>query len=241
MRLLLIRHGDPDYERDSVTPKGEREIAFLADKMESEAVSAFYLSPKGRAQRTAAATLGRLGRTGVTCGWLKEFTTPVRLPGTGEEHLIWDFMPSVMERYPDLYSAERWQSVQFIAESGVPEAYAEVCRGIDGILEEHGYRRKESYYEAVSPNRKTLAFFCHFGATGIILSHLFNMSPVALLQHFCAAPTSVTTVYTEEREQGIASFRCASYGDVSHLYAAKEPPAFSGRFCETYDNFEERH
>ena len=67
------------------------------------------------------------------------------------------------------------------------------------------------------------------------------MSPVALLQHFAAAPTSVTTLYTEEREKGIASFRCASYGDISHLYVAKEPPAFSGRFCETFDCADERH
>ena len=241
MRLIFIRHGDPDYERDSVTEKGEREIELLADKMQREKVAAFYLSPKGRAQRTAAATLARVGRAGVTCGWLKEFTELVRLPETGEEHLIWDFMPSFMEKYPDLYSAERWMKVPFIAESGVPAAYGEVCRGIDGVLAEHGYRRKGTFYEAVSPNRGTLVFFCHFGATGIVLSHLFHISPVALLQHFCAAPSSVTTLYTEEREKGIASFRCASYGDVSHLYAANEPPAFSGRFCETYDDFNERH
>lgn len=241
MRLIFIRHGDPDYEKDSVTQKGEREITLLADKMQKEDAAAFYLSPKGRAQKTAAATLGRIGRTGVTLEWLKEFTTPVRLPDTGEEHLIWDFMPSMMDKYPDLYSAERWLQVPFIAQSGVPAAYAEVCRGIDGILQAHGYRRRGTYYEAERPNRETLVFFCHFGATGIVLSHLFHMSPVALLQHFCAAPSSVTTVYSEEREKGIASFRCASYGDVSHLYAAGEPPAFSGRFCETYDNFEERH
>ena len=34
MRLLFIRHGDPDYEHDSLTPKGEREAELLADKME---------------------------------------------------------------------------------------------------------------------------------------------------------------------------------------------------------------
>ena len=58
---------------------------------------------------------------------------------------------------------------------------------------------------------------------------------------FSAPTTSVTTVYTEEREEGIASFRCMTYGDVSHLYAAKEPVSFSGRFCETFDDPTERH
>ena len=51
MRLIFIRHGDPDYEKDSVTEKGEREIELLADKLEGEKITAFYLSPKGRAQR----------------------------------------------------------------------------------------------------------------------------------------------------------------------------------------------
>ena len=241
MRLIFIRHGDPDYEKDSVTEKGEREIQLLADKLEGEKITAFYLSPKGRAQKTAHATLSRLGREGVTLGWLKEFTAPVRLPETGEEHLIWDFMPSFMERYPQLYSAEEWMSVPFIADSDVPRAYEEVCGGIDALLAAHGYRRRVLDYAAERPNRDTLVFFCHFGATCIVLSHLFNMSPVALLQHFAAAPTSVTTLYTEEREKGIASFRCASYGDISHLYVAKEPPAFSGRFCETFDCADERH
>ena len=53
MRLLFIRHGDPDYEHDSLTPKGEREAELLADKMEGEQLTHIYISPLGRAQRTA--------------------------------------------------------------------------------------------------------------------------------------------------------------------------------------------
>ena len=30
MRLLFIRHGDPDYEHDTLTEKGRREAALLA-------------------------------------------------------------------------------------------------------------------------------------------------------------------------------------------------------------------
>jgi len=58
---------------------------------------------------------------------------------------------------------------------------------------------------------------------------------------FCALPTSVTTLVTEERRKGIAYFRMLAFGDISHLYIAGEEPSFSGRFCETYDNFDERH
>ena len=55
-----------------------------------------------------------------------------------------------------------------------------------------------------------------------------------------AAPTSVTTVVTEERREGTAYFRMTSFGDLSHLYANGEPPAFAGRFCECFGNPDER-
>lgn len=241
MRLLFIRHGDPDYVHDSLTEKGQKEVEYLADRLEKIQADAYFLSPLGRAQRTGEATLRRIGKTGKTLDWLQEFTEPCFLPETGEKHLIWDFMPSFMDRYPQLYSEHDWLKVPFIQQSGVPAAYRRVCEGIDDLLTDYGYARKRTYYEVKKANRKTLMFFCHFGATAVILSHLFNMSPTAVMQHFSAAPSSVTTVYTEERECGIASFRCSAYGDISHLYAADEPPAFAGRFCETFDDETERH
>jgi len=32
-----------------------------------------------------------------------------------------------------------------------------------------------------------------------------------------------------------------SFGDTAHLTLANEEPAFAGRFCEMYDNFDQRH
>ncbi|MNC67264.1 hypothetical protein D3C81_2161210 [compost metagenome] len=74
-----------------------------------------------------------------------------------------------------------------------------------------------------------------------MLGHLLGISPMVLWHGFCAAPTSVTTLITEERRKGIAYFRMGSFGDISHLYAGGEEPAFAARFCETYDNMDERH
>jgi probable phosphoglycerate mutase len=116
-----------------------------------------------------------------------------------------------------------------------------VFDGIDTILERNGYIREGHLYRAVNPNRDTIALFCHFGVECVILSHLLGISPVILWHGFCALPSSVTTLVTEERRKGIACFRMIAFGDISHLYTAGEAPAFSGRFCETYDNFDERH
>ena len=41
---------------------------------------------------------------------------------------------------------------------------------------------------------------------------------------------------TEERRDGLASFRMTGFGDISHLYAGNEEPSFMARFCECYDD-----
>lgn len=242
MRILIIRHGDPDYEKDSLTEKGWREAEFLAEKMEKERVLAFYLSPLGRAQDTASCTLRRMHASGKTLGWLREFHAPIFDRKTKKLCGPWDLKPSFYTTQDDLYDVNKWVDTPFMR-SGirVKSEYARVCKGLDKVLKAHGYDRHGKYYKAISPNMDTIVFFCHFGVECVMLSHLLHISPVSLWQGFCAAPSSVTTLYSEEREEGIAVFRCASFGDVSHLYAKGEPPAFAARFCEMYANEDERH
>jgi len=112
---------------------------------------------------------------------------------------------------------------------------------LDALLAAHGYVREGELYRAERPNREQLVLFCHFGVECLLLSHLLGISPMPLWHGSCALTTSVTTLVTEERRQGIASFRMLAFGDVSHLTSAGAEPGFSGRFCETWDCAEERH
>lgn len=50
MRLLFIRHGDPDYEHDTLTEKGEREAELLADRLQSEKMD-YFISRRRAARR----------------------------------------------------------------------------------------------------------------------------------------------------------------------------------------------
>ena len=47
MKLLFIRHGDPDYTIDSLTEKGWKEAEFLSEKIAALDVRDFYVSPLG--------------------------------------------------------------------------------------------------------------------------------------------------------------------------------------------------
>lgn len=241
MRLLIIRHADPDYAADSLTEQGWKEAALLAERMAKEPIDAFYLSPLGRARDTASLTLRRVNRTAETLDWLREFSPRMTDPDTGRDRVIWDWLPERWTREPAYYDRERWPHTPAMEAAGVPAEYARVCAGLDALLARHGYERSGELYRAVSPNRASLALFCHFGVECVLLSHLLGVPPMPLWHGTCALPTSVTTVVTEERRRGLASFRMLGFGDLSHLWAAHTPPSASARFCETFDSADERH
>lgn len=237
MKLLIIRHGDPDYAIDGLTEKGRREAELLADRLARENIEAVYCSTYGRAIRTAEPYLQRVGKTAEYCEWLREFNyVKIRVPYLDREKISWDLLPEYVDTLPNIYHPTLWRELVFFEGTGVIEAYDNVCKELDAMLAAHGYVRDKHSYKAVEPSHKTVALFCHYGVTAVLLSHLMNCSPYSLWQHAFTAPTAVTALYTEERVRGIASFRASSIGDVSHLFAGGEEPSFSGRFCECFDD-----
>ena len=241
MKLLLIRHGDPDYAKDSLTEKGWKEAEYLSQMLCKQDITSFYVSPYGRARDTASLTLEKMHRTAEVLPWLKEFDTRVFRPDDPvKKHIMWDWLPQDWTQDPRLYQKDQWSERDCFAENGIGEEYRQVTEQFDALLEKHGYKREGGYYRAERPNHDTIALFCHFGSMAVLLSHLWGVSPMIIWQNCCAAPSSVTTLVTEERRRGIASFRTLAYGETSHLYVCGEPPAFAARFCECFDD-ETRH
>ena len=235
MKLLIVRHGDPDYEIDGLTEKGKREAELLADRLCREDIAAVYCSTLGRARLTIAPTLSRLNKSAEYFEWLREFSyAEVKYPYLESADCAWDVLPEFMNSHPELYLPDGWREVEEIKSSDVPLAYEAVTSSLDALLSRHGYERSGKNYLAKSPNHDTVILVCHFGLASVLISHLMNCSPFSLWQHTCLAPTSVSVFYTEERRDGVASFRAQALGDTSHLYAGNEPIAFAARFCECF-------
>ena len=241
MKLLIVRHAEPDYERDSLTEKGWKEAAYLSERLSKLDITACYVSPLGRARATASLTLQKTSGTAEVCEWLREFDAPIRRPDTADRRSIcWDWLPQDWAEDERFYSTGHWFEHPAMREGRVKEKYDWVSGQFDALLERHGYRRKGHVYQAIEPNNDTILFFCHFGVESVVLSHLLNISPMLLWHHTCALTSSVTTAVTEERREGTAIFRMSSFGDLSHLYAHGEPPSFAARFRECWTNEEER-
>lgn len=238
MRILIVRHADPDYVNDSITKKGVKEAKLLAERLKKEKIDAIYCSPLGRAKKTASYTLNARNECAETFEWLREFGSNLTPHGS---KICWDRMPSEWTKNNDFYDADKWYGVQEFQEFGITKEYEFVKKGLFDLLSKYGYENNGKYFKVKKANKKTIVLFCHFGVESVILSLLFGTSAMPFLHNFCALPSSVTTVVTEERERGVASFRCLSFGDISHLYAGSEKPSFQARFCETYSDFTKRH
>ncbi|MCD7957834.1 MAG: histidine phosphatase family protein [Lachnospiraceae bacterium] len=240
MKLLIIRHGDPDYSIDSLTEKGWKEAEYLSERIAKLDVRDFYVSPLGRARDTAAPTLKKMNRTAIQCEWLREFSPRINRPDRENSPVSWDWLPQDWTADERFYLPDRWYEPSIMSEAHVKEEYDYVTGCFDGLLKQYGYVREGYIYRTEQGNNDTIVFFCHFGVGCVLLAHLIGASPMVLWHGLCAAPSSVTTVVTEERRKGIVSFRASAFGDISHLYAKNEPPAFAARFSECYENENER-
>jgi probable phosphoglycerate mutase len=240
VRILIIRHGDPNYEKDCLTEKGRREATLLAKRLQTEEISAFYSSPYGRAKETCdfvARVHGREADVQVL-DWLKEFDCDTVFPSGRTLNIPWDMLPEEWASDMRFYDHKTWYDHPTYKTSKVKEQYLSVTKHLDELVKKHGYTRDGDIYRVEKRNRDTIAIFCHFGTESVLLSRLCNVSPISIWHNFVAVPSSLTTVYTEERREGKAIFRCAGFGDIGHLYEGGETPSFSARFCETFGSGE---
>ena len=174
MRIIFIRHGDPDYVNDSLTEKGVREAELLAKRVAKwENITQFYCSPLGRAKKTASYSLEAVGREAITYEWMREFSYFIDDPVTGRHGVPWDLMPAYWTEIPEMYDREGWKNTElYRSNETLLPAYKDVCEGLDGLLSSYGYTRHHNYY-LTDPTKKddgtdsedTIVIFCHLGVT----------------------------------------------------------------------------
>ena len=134
MKLLIVRHGDPDYSIDSLTETGWIEAELLSDRLCKLDVKAFYCSPKGRARDTAKATLEKLGRQAEILPWLREFSPQVLRPGKDKPGVAWDWLPQDWTKDKGFYDREHWWENDRFTAAGVREEAQWVWDGLDELL-----------------------------------------------------------------------------------------------------------
>lgn len=160
MRLIFIRHGDPDYAIDNLTEKGKREVALLTPRVcKWKNVTAFFTSPLGRAKATGEPALKELNREAEVCDWLQEFYYNTVYPQNikdkslaGTKTMCWDLKPEYFTSDPNFFDKDKWVESDFMKGGNIKAYYEMVCNGIDEILSRYGYERNQTnFYNVKTP------------------------------------------------------------------------------------------
>ena len=157
MKIILIRHGDPDYEKDCITELGHKQVKVAAQRLLKEEIDEVYCSPLGRARQTAQAFLDASGIGNMT---ILDFMQEIRF---GREGALYDnkWNPwlgaaALIKDGKDLQSAD-WR---------------------DKWLASLGYEREGQYYRCTGKkeSEKTIAIFCHGGSSAAFMARVLNQT-----------------------------------------------------------------
>ena len=226
MQLLIIRHGDPNYPDDCLTPAGRDEAGALADHLAWLGVDRLYSSPLGRARETAAIAARRLNLPCAILDWTREHKGPhlKDIPNP-----IWDISAEDVRQPAYLADPNRWELLQERFDPDELRAvYAGVERGSDEFLAGLGYLRQGAHYRITHPNPDKVAVVCHGGFGLTWLAHLLALPLPLVYGAFFIQTTSLTSLLFEERSPGTACPRCLEFGALPHLYHANLRPLYSG-------------
>ena len=95
--------------------------------------------------------------------------------------------------------------------------YEKVVVGIDGFLEEQGYRHKGRRFLCTKENPKTVALFSHGGSGGAALSHILSLPFPYVLCVFPYTYTSVISVDFPSEPGAYVHPRVELFNDAAHI------------------------
>ena len=184
MRIILVRHGDPNYEKDCLTELGHKQAAVAAQRLLKEGIDEIYSSPLGRARQTAGYFSEASGIKDIE---ILDFMQEIRF-GT-EEDLYnnkwnpWLGVQALIREGKDLQTPA-WREYPVFKDNLATVDADKIGEETDKWLAGLGYVREGLYYrckrapgsESSNGKEKTLAIFCHGGASAAFLARVLNQT-----------------------------------------------------------------
>lgn len=226
MRLYIIRHGDPIYNPDSLTPKGHLQAAALAKRFAISGLTKIYSSPMIRAQQTAQPTADILNMPIEILDWTSELAAAKdffveKRKSDGKRNWIFGVNPTYFKNNESIKYFDNWYESDFFKdhpEKDFKSGFERIQNASDELLLKHGYRRNGIVYDIINPNDDKIAVFCHSGFGNIWIAHLLGLPPHLAWGNISMPCTGVTVFDFKNYENSLTQPSCLQMGDLSHLY-----------------------
>ena len=224
MLLYYIRHGDPIYDPDSLTPLGQEQAKALAKRLIVHGVDKVYSSPSNRARMTAQPTCDLLRKDMTVCPWADEGLAARDFMVPNERHgYTWCFYdPDLKQLFnsPEVRALDKkWYEHPDFASYRFAEGVRRVDEAVDNFLLELGFRhdRENNRYDAVDPKYERVALFAHQGFGMCFFSSLLDIPYCHFCTHFDFGHSSMSVIQFNEHHRYVYPTVLQLSND-SHLY-----------------------
>lgn len=233
MLLFYLRHGDPVYEPDSLTPLGHRQAEALARRLALYGLDAIYASSSERARLTAVPTAELLKLEPTILDWTSEVHAwaemaydcedGVRRWCFGEPKFRKLFVSSEMREL-----GEDWYTHPALAGTSFGQGILRVRRETDAFMASLGYThdRERGLYTGREYNSRRVALFAHHGFGLLFLSSLLDIPYPQFATHFNMGHTGMTVIHFED-EPGECVPEVFQLSNDSHLLYDGLPTAYN--------------
>lgn len=234
MILYYVRHGDPIYNPDSLTPLGHRQAEAVAKRLATHGIDEIYSSTSTRAMLTAKPTCEILGLDAKPLEWCHEACAAKHFwfdSDNGEKG--WAFMqPGYIEKFASkeiVDLGDKWYEHPDFAGKTFKEGIENTKKMAFEFLAEHGftYDQQKGMYKSTAKGNKRIALFAHQGM-GLLLLSIISLIPYPTFStRFDMTHTGVTVIEFPEKD-GYVLPKILTLSNDSHIYRDGLPTKYNG-------------
>lgn len=214
VRIIFVRHGEPNYELDCLTEKGHRQAEACAKRLEHEGISEIFASPMGRAAQTADYTAKLLGLPVETLDYMHEISWGGE--GIPEKAHPWTLAERMIAQDDYDFYHDEWREHLYFKTNDVMKYVNGISEQFDALLLREGYRHEGTRFFCETDEPKNIAVFSHGGSGACIFSHLLALPFPYVCTVMPCGHTSITILNFPVRKGEFVHPRLELFNDTLH-------------------------
>lgn len=236
MIFYYIRHGDPIYDPDSLTPLGHRQAEAVARRLSLHGLDEIYSSTSNRARLTATPTCEILKKDMKLLDFANEGHAWSELGVITPEGRRWLFhYKKTRELFTDpavTALGHEWYDHPAFSEYDYKSGMERVLREANAFFKSLGYEHvdRSGKYKIVKKNDKRVALFAHQGFGLAFLSSILDIPYPLFSTHFDFTHTGVTVIEFGDEGDGYSIPRVLTVSSEAHIYKEDLPTRYSNSF-----------
>lgn len=231
MLLIYVRHGDPIYNPDSLTPLGERQAEAVGKRIALFGADKIYASTSNRAQLTAKPCCELLKKDMELLDFCNEghaWKDLTYVNEKGERHWAFDMGEKMLT--PEIIAmGQKWYEHESMKQYNFGPGIHRIQDETDKFLKEQGFEHIKGCgkYKILRENKERIVIFAHQGFGLAFLSSILDIPYPVFCTHFDMCTSGMTVIDFSEKG-GFAIPKILTLSNDAHLYKEGLPLDYNG-------------